>query len=74
MHCSDGLFDQMWFSCEPYIVVLSWNWSFILLIAINSNKCLTFEVCSFSTSTLKSPKTTIEQIVGDFDISSWSVD
>jgi hypothetical protein len=27
-----------------------------------------------STSTLKSPKTTIEQIVGDFDISSWSVD
>jgi hypothetical protein len=28
-HCSNGLFDQMWSSCEPYIVVLSWNWSFI---------------------------------------------
>ncbi len=27
-----------------------------------------------STSTLKSPKTTIGQIMGDFDIKSWSVD
>jgi hypothetical protein len=27
----------------------------------------------FSTSTLKSLKTTIGQIVGDFDINSWSV-
>ncbi len=73
-HCSDGLFDQMWYSCEPYIVVFSWNWSFILLIVINLDKCLTSKVCFLSTSTLKSPKTTIGQIVGDFDISSWSVD
>jgi hypothetical protein len=74
MHCFDGLFDQMWSSCEPYIVVFSWNWSFILLIVINSNKCLTSKVCFFSTSTLKSPKTIIGQIVRDFDISFWSVD
>ncbi len=73
-HCSDGLFDQMWSSCEPYVVVLSWNWSFILLIIINLDKCLTYEVCFLNTSTLKSPKTTIGQIVGDFDINSWSVD
>jgi hypothetical protein len=43
MHCSDGLFDQMWSNREPYIIVFSWNWSFILLIVINSNKCFTFE-------------------------------
>jgi len=74
MYCFDGLFDQMWFSCEPYIVVLSWNWNFILLMVINSNECLTSKVFLKSTSTLKSLKTTIGQIVGDFDISSWSVD
>jgi hypothetical protein len=73
-HCFDGLFDQMWSGCEPYIVVFSWNWSFILLIVINSNKCLTFEVCFLNISTLKSPKTTIKQIMANFDISSWSVD
>jgi len=74
MHCFDGLFDQMWSSCELYIVVLSWNWNFILLIVINSSKCLTFEFIFLNTSSLKSLKTTIGQIVGDFDISSWSVD
>jgi len=74
MHCFDGLFDQMWFSCEPYIVVLSWNWSFILLIVINSNKCLTSEGFFLSLSSLKSLKTTIGEIMRDFDISFWSVD
>ncbi len=73
-HCFDGLFEQMWSNCEPYIVVFSWNWSFILLIVINSNKSFTSKVIFLSTSTLKSPKTTIGQIVGDFDISSWNLD
>jgi hypothetical protein len=73
MHCSDGLFDQMWSSCEPYILCffeieilfywLSW-------IQIN----VLFFILFFRTSILKSPKTTIGQLVGDFDISSWSVD
>jgi len=35
---------------------------------------MSYEVCFLNTSTLKSPKTTIGQIVGDFDINSWSVD
>ncbi len=45
MHCSHGPFDQIWPSCEPYIVVLCWNWSFILFTSINWNKCIVFEVC-----------------------------
>jgi hypothetical protein len=45
------------------------------LIVINSNKCLPSKVFwFFSTSILKSLKTTIGQIVGDFDINSWSVE
>jgi hypothetical protein len=44
------------------------------LIVINSNKSFTSKVIFLSTSTLKSPKTTIGQIVGDFDISSWNLD
>jgi len=33
-----------------------------------------FESFFLSTSTLKSPKTTIGEIVGDFYINSWSVE
>jgi hypothetical protein len=55
MHCSNGLFDQMWYSCEPYIIVFSWNWSSILLMVINSNKCFAFKVCFFEYNHIKIP-------------------
>ncbi len=60
--------------CEPYIVVFFWNWSSILLMDINTNKCFSSKVFFLSISALKSLKTTIGQKVGDFDISFWSVD
>jgi hypothetical protein len=69
MHCSHGPFDQMWSSFEPYIVVVCWNWSFIISTFINWNKCVAFKVCFWRTSTLKSPKIIVGQMVQFFDIS-----
>jgi len=69
MHCSQRPFDQIWSSCEPYIVILCWNWSFILFTFINWNKCIVFEVCFWKTSTLKSPKRIVGQMMKEFDIS-----
>jgi hypothetical protein len=74
MDCAHGLFDQIWSSCEPYIVVLCWNWSFILFTFISWNKCVAFEVCFWSISTLKLAKIIVGQMVENFDISFWMVD
>ncbi len=74
MHCSHGPFDQIYSSCEPYIVVLCENWSFILFTFMNWNKCVVFEVSFWRTSTLKSLKITMGQMVEEFDISFWRVD
>ncbi len=74
MHCSHGPFDQIYSSCEPYVVVLCENWSFILFTFMNWNKCVVFEVCFWRTSTLKSLKIIMAQMVEEFDISLWRVD
>jgi len=73
IHCWDGVFDNMWFNCEPYIVVLSWNSSFILFIIINSNNWIVCWLWVFEASTLKSPNIIMGHKVENFDIRCWSV-